>query len=136
MTSKSILSVLLVSAAAGTFVIGSADVAAQNRSQSNLQGTWKGDFGAGPWTFKFAQSGQSWSGSYTYPKYDGWNQLEKLAVSSNAVQFSVAAKTSIEFDLQLDRSGEAITGTVKFGKGVKPGSSPVVLPVELKRISR
>ncbi|MGA9581138.1 MAG: hypothetical protein WBR13_04105 [Allosphingosinicella sp.] len=105
------------------------------KANKSIEGAWVGDFGAGNWTFKFQGSGRAWAGQYTYPQYKGWNPVINLAASDRAARFSLKARTAVGFNLKLHPSNNALTGTVRFAQGMKPGSAPVTLPVTLKRIS-
>jgi hypothetical protein len=107
---------------------------AQQPAGAGVQGSWTGDFGAGQWTFKFVRVNGAWSGSYTYPQYKGWNPVLNLAASDRAARFSINAKSSVDFDLKLDSSKNALSGTVRFGHGVTANTPPVVVPVTLRRL--
>lgn len=124
---------IVLALAAAAYVPTSAVAAAEQGTRS-IAGSWRGDFGAGPWVFTFGQADGKWLGNYTYPKYNGVNPVTNLTASNNAARFSINAKTSVAFHLQLDASGNAMSGTVRFGKGVAPGSAPVVVPVNLARV--
>jgi hypothetical protein len=110
------------------------EAASEAYESKSLEGAWAGDFGAGNWTFKFALQKGTWSGQYTYPQYKGWNPVINLVATETSARFSLKAKTAVDFDLKLDRSRNVLSGTVKFAHGMTPTSSPVLLPVVLKRV--
>ena len=110
-------------------------LSAKQQAAQGIEGSWQGDFGAGQWTFTFVRAKGGWSGSYTYPQYKGRNPLTNLSASAAAARFSINAKSSVDFNLKLVASKNVLSGTVRFGQGKTPGSAPVVVPVQLKRIA-
>lgn len=128
------LSALMLFALPIAVISGAPVDAESNYPAKTIQGSWTGDFGAGNWTFKFDGSGGGWSGQYSYPQYKGWNPVINLKASGQAAQFSLKAKTAVDFDLKLDPSGEVLAGSVRFARGKTADSPPVKLPVQFKRI--
>ena len=124
----------LVLASLAVVIAPASGLTAVQPATQGIEGSWRGDFGAGPWTFTFVRGREQWSGSYTYPKYAGVNPVTNLSVAENSATFSINARTSVDFNLRLDRSMNTMSGTVRFGQGVTAGSAPVVVPVRLERI--
>jgi hypothetical protein len=125
----------LLLASLGLLIVPASSLGAKDQVARNIEGSWQGDFGAGQWTFTFVRAKGGWSGKYTYPQYKGWNPVTKLAASDGAAKFSINAKSSVDFNLRLAGSKNLMSGTVRFGQGKTPGSDPVVVPVQLKRVS-
>lgn len=135
MTGQYLIGARLLLASLAVSIVPTSNLAAKEQATRGIEGSWRGDFGAGLWTFTFVRASGEWSGSYTHPKHSGRNTIRNLTVSQGAVKFSIKADTSVDFNLKLDRSKDAMSGTVRFGKGVTAGSPPVVVPVAVTRVS-
>lgn len=119
-------------AAAGVGLSPWHGTAARTQVRPTIEGRWQGDFGAGPWTFEFVRKDGAWSGRYTHPKYNGWNQMTKLQATDASVNFSIDAKPSMDFRMRLNENRASMSGSLVVGPGGKEKSS-LTVPFALSR---
>lgn len=123
----------LFGTAAITVLASNAIAAGPGAPAKSIEGVWKGDFGAGEWTVKLQSADGAWTGHYTYPAYDAWNPVTNLRASANSAKFTIKAKSSVAFDLDLADRGNELKGSVTFSGGKKSSKRPITIPVSFAR---
>lgn len=85
---------------------------------SGVEGSWTGPFAQADWTFEFTRQDGGWSGRYMSSKYNKWHDLHSVTVSGNSVTFEIKSEPVLRFDLEIDSSGQGISGTMSVGSGL------------------
>lgn len=107
---------VLVSCLAASAATSSA--MAQTPVANGVEGSWTGPFGEADWTFEFTRRDSFWSGRYMPSKGNKWHDLQSLVVSGNSIAFSIKSEPVLSFDLELDSSGQGISGIISIGSGL------------------